>query len=182
MSFAPNRRRLIQGFGAAALAAPALVRAQPIFAEYPYALGVASGEPAADGFVIWTRLAPQPLEPHGGMPMQPLNVRWEVAEDDRFARIVQQGESVARPELAHAVHVEVGGLQPNRPYWYRFSAGRERSQTGRARTAPAPGAAVSRMRFATAGCQHYEAGLYTAYAHLAQEPELDFVYPYGDSI
>ncbi|HTO55264.1 MAG TPA: PhoD-like phosphatase N-terminal domain-containing protein, partial [Myxococcota bacterium] len=27
----------------------------------PFSLGVASGEPAPDGFVLWTRLAPDPL-------------------------------------------------------------------------------------------------------------------------
>jgi alkaline phosphatase D len=182
MLLVPNRRRLLQGFGAAALAAPAVVRAQAIFAEYPYSLGVASGEPAPDGFVIWTRLAPQPLEPHGGMPMQSLSVRWEVAEDDRFAKIVQQGDVIARPELAHAVHVEVAGLQPNRPYWYRFVVGKERSPVGRGRTTPAAGAPVQRLRFAAAGCQHFEAGLYTAFGHLAKEPDLDFVYHYGDYI
>jgi phosphodiesterase/alkaline phosphatase D-like protein len=35
------------------------------------------------------------------------------------------------------VHVDVGGLQPGRPYWYRFIAGGEASVIGRTRTAPA---------------------------------------------
>src|SRR5688500_6755748 len=130
-SIIANRRRLLQGLGAAALAAPALVRAQAIFADFPFSLGVASGDPAPDGFVIWTRLAPRPMEPGGGMPAQATTVRWEVAEDEGFQRIVRQGEATARPELAHAVHVEVDGLQPGRPYVYRFIAGRERSPRGR---------------------------------------------------
>jgi alkaline phosphatase D len=175
------RRRVLLGLGGA-FAAPALVRAQTVYADYPFSLGVASGEPAPDGFVIWTRLAPRPLEPHGGMAMQAVNVAWEVAADDGFRQIAAKGEAVARPELAHAVHVEVGGLQPGRPYWYRFVSGKERSGVGRARTAPAPGARMQRLRFATAGCQNYEAGLYTAYGHLSREADLDFVYHYGDYI
>ncbi|MEK6253940.1 MAG: PhoD-like phosphatase N-terminal domain-containing protein, partial [Gemmatimonadales bacterium] len=45
-------------------------------------------------------------------------------------------------EHLETVHVEIGGLQPNRDYWYRFTAGKERSITGRARTTPAVGAAL----------------------------------------
>ena len=74
MSITPNRRRLLQGLGITALAAPALVRAQAVFADFPFQLGVASGDPAPDGFVIWTRLAPRPLEVAGGMPASVVNV------------------------------------------------------------------------------------------------------------
>ena len=34
----------------------------------PFTLGVASGDPVPDGVVLWTRLAPDPLVPGGGMP------------------------------------------------------------------------------------------------------------------
>jgi alkaline phosphatase D len=108
-------------------------------------------------------------------------VGWEVSSDERFATVVRKGEAVARPELGHAVHVEVDGLQPGRPYWYRFSAGTERSLTGRARTAPAVGARTERVRFAIGGCQHLEQGLFTAWRKMAAE-ELDFIYCYGDYI
>ena len=40
----------------------------------PFALGVASGDPDATGFVAWTRLAPEPLEPGGGMPAEKVEV------------------------------------------------------------------------------------------------------------
>jgi alkaline phosphatase D len=181
-----SRRHLLRRFGAGAGAAllfpiirPAL--ADPVFRTYPFQLGIASGEAAPDGFVIWTRLAPEPFEIGHGMPAQPVEVNWEVAEDARFQTIAQKGTAVARPELGHAVHVEVGGLQPGRPYHYRFVAGRERSGTGLARTTPAIGAALDRVRFAVAGCQHYEQGYFTAYRHLARENP-DFVFCYGDYI
>jgi alkaline phosphatase D len=121
------------------------------------------------------------LDPDYGMPAAAVPVRWEVAAEDTFATIVQQGETLARPELGHAVHVEVTGLEPGRPYFYRFQCGRERSRIGRAKTLPAPGAAVDRVRFAVGGCQHYEQGLYTAWRHAARE-EVDFIYCYGDYI
>jgi alkaline phosphatase D len=175
-----TRRNFIAGAAATALAAPAILRAQG-WRRYPFSLGVAAGDPASDGFVIWTRLAPEPLDPHGGMAMAPVPVKWEVASDDRFATIVAQGEEIARPELAHSIHVELSGLQPDRPYWYRFSVPGERSINGRARTLPAGASSPERLRFGVAGCQSYEDGYYTAWRHLASE-ELAFVYHYGDYI
>lgn len=177
-----NRRLFLAGGAGGALAAPSVLRAQAWFGDFPFNLGVASGDPAPDGFVIWTKLAPKPFEPHGGMPITPIPVRWEVAEDDRFRTIAVKGEALARPELGHSVHVEVAGLQPDRRYFYRFFVGSERSLVGRARTAPATGAAVSRLRFAVAGCQHYESGYYTAFRHIAADDDLAFVYHYGDFI
>ncbi|MFC0686854.1 alkaline phosphatase D family protein [Novosphingobium clariflavum] len=160
---------------------PRNLMADPKFGSDPFTLGVASGDPASDGFVIWTRLAPKPLEPYGGMALKPVAVLWEVAEDEHFARVAMKGEALAHPELAHSVHVEVAGLRPDRPYWYRFRVGSEQSMTGRSRTLPAAGAKVQRLRFVAAGCQHYEQGLYTAWRHIACEA-LDFVFHYGDYI
>lgn len=151
-------------------------------AGFPFTLGVASGDPWSDGFVIWTRLAPAPLQPHGGMPMKAVSVDWEIAEDERFSRVVKAGVAVARPELGHSVHVELGGLRPGWRYWYRFRAGGEVSSVGTARTAPAAGFGIDRVRIGVAGCQHYEEGLYTAYRHLGETPELDAIFHYGDYI
>ncbi len=148
----------------------------------PFTLGVASGDPWPDGFVIWTRLATAPLEPGGGMGTEPVEVGWEVAADPRFASIARRGTALARAEAAHAVHVEVAGLAPGRPWFYRFRACGHASALGRARTAPAPGAAPARLGLALAGCQHYEHGFFTAWRHIAEEPELDLVFHYGDYI
>ncbi len=176
-----TRRTFVAGAAATALAAPAILRAQTVFRGYPFSLGVASGDPSPDGFVIWTRLAPDPLEAHGGMAMAPLNVAWEVGSDSRFSTIVARGEEVARPELAHSVHVEISGLQPDRPYWYRFQVPGERSVVARARTLPLAASSPEALRFGVCGCQDYTAGYYDAYRHLARE-ELAFVYHYCDYI
>jgi len=169
--------------GAGAIAPPLLTRrlmAKPIFDAYPFSLGVASGDPLPDGIVLWTRLAPRPLE-GGGMPMVNVEVYWEVGRDPRFNSIAQKGKAIARPELGHSVHVEVAGLEPAREYWYRFRAGDETSRTGRTRTAPAAGAAVDRIRFGVCGCSHYEHGYFTAYRRIAEE-QFDFVVHTGDYI
>lgn len=179
----PSRRNLMVGAGLGGLLAGFGRRAMadPVFADYPFQLGVAAGDPAQDGFVIWTRLAPKPLEIGYGMPSAPVPVKWEVASDEGFRTIVRSGEAVARPELGHAVHVEVEGLEPGRQYFYRFNAGRERSNMGKAKTAPALGASLARSRFGVGGCQHYEQGFFTAWRRLADE-DLDFVFHYGDYI
>ena len=175
----------IGGMGAAALTLGSVRSLLPTasgaerFRSYPFRLGVASGDPEPDGVVLWTRLAPDPLE-GGGMRPRPVRVRWEVAEDERLRRVVARGEAIARAEEGHSVHVEVHGLRPGREYFYRFVAGGEASATARTRTAPAPGSDAA-VRFAFASCQHYEHGHYTAYRHMADE-DLDLVLHLGDYI
>ena len=79
--------------------------------------------PAADGFVLWTRLAPDPLVPGGGMPAVGAPVRWFVATDDAMRDVVREGVVVTGPDRAHAVHAVVDGLEPDRPFWFRFAIG-----------------------------------------------------------
>src|SRR5690349_18363432 len=67
-----------------------ITRTNVALADHPFQLGVASGDPAPDGFVIWTRLAPKPLE-GGGMPADPVEVAWQVAEDEGMTKIVREG-------------------------------------------------------------------------------------------
>jgi alkaline phosphatase D len=167
---------------AAAWLRPALVLAQasPKFTAFPFPLGVASGAPLPEGFVLWTRIAPDPLNVKA-MDPAPVEVRWEVAHDDKFARIVKRGIATAQAANAHAVHVEVDGLEPARAYHYRFLAGNEASATGRTRTAPRPGAGDDSMRFAFASCQQYEQGYFGAYRHLVDDAP-DLVVFLGDYI
>ncbi|MED1741267.1 alkaline phosphatase D family protein [Bacillus swezeyi] len=153
----------------------------PKFTANPFALGVSSGEPLPDGVVLWTRLAPEPLGPQGGMPPEDVTVKWEVARDSGFREIVKQGEKVAKREYAHSVHVEVEGLEPDSIYYYRFHAGYETSQIGRTKTLPLPSAKMDHLAFAFVSCQHFEEGYYTAYRRLAEE-SLDFVLHLGDAI
>ena len=164
----------------APLAVPRTLLAQPLFRDYPFPLGVASGDPWPESVVLWTRLAPEPLD-GGGMPTANVEVGWEVARDRAFRDIALKGTVIARPELGHAVHVEAQGLQPGREYWYRFHAGSEVSPAGRTKTAPAAGSAVDRLRFAVCGCNHFEAGFFTAFRRIAAA-QFDFVFHTGDYI
>lgn len=153
---------------------------RPRFADDPFALGVASGDPTPSGAVLWTRLAPRPYEPEGGMDGVRATVAWEVADDDAFTSIVSRGRHTAAPELGYSVHVDVDGLAPDRWYFYRFMSGDAMSAIGRVRTAPAVGA-MTPLRFGVASCQNYEQGLFTALDHLSRE-RLDLVTHLGDYI
>ncbi len=191
LSASTDRRRFLGLLGGGALAAavgaaatqPSPSWANPRFTDYPFTLGVASGEPVPDGVVLWTKLAPQPTAPDGkgGMPDRKVPVNWQIAEDPQFARVVRAGAAFASPELGHSVHVEVSGLRPDREYWYRFRAAGQLSPVGRTKTAPALGAALGSMAFAFVSCQNLPAGYFTAYKHLAQE-DLDVVLHLGDYI
>jgi alkaline phosphatase D len=95
--------------------------------------------------------------------------------------MVQSGQTLALAELAHSVHVELTGLEPDRWYFYRFKAGEAVSPTGRTRTFPAPGTEASRLRLAFASCQRWEHGYFSAYRHMRDE-NLDAVLFLGDYI
>jgi alkaline phosphatase D len=178
----PTRRQVLAGSGVFAIGvltgtAPARLRG-----AYPFTLGVASGEPSPDGFVLWTRLAPEPLAVDGqGGLREPVPVRWEVASDEAMRQVVHNGTFEAAAPSAHCVHVEVRGLEPNRPYWYRFTALGETSAIGRARTAPLPGQPLDRLRFGFASCSNWELGYFSAYRHMTEE-EPDLVIFLGDYI
>jgi alkaline phosphatase D len=92
------------------------VIAQPQFSGYPFTLGVASGDPLPNSVVLWTRLAPDPLN-GGGMPPYTVPVQWQIAADESMRQIVKSGTEIAIPDFAHSVHVDVRGLQPGRHYW-----------------------------------------------------------------
>ncbi len=155
-------------------------RRLPNLRSNPFDLGVASGDPLPDGVVLWTRLSQAALV-EVGEHTEPAHVDWELAADDSFQRIVQHGTAVALPELGHAVHAEVRGLQPGRTYWYRFHAAAATSPVGRTCTAPAMDASPSSLRFAFVSCQNYEHGYFTAFQHLAHE-DIDLIVHLGDYI
>jgi len=177
MQASPWHRRAVLGAMVALGATPLRVLAAPFTAQAdPFALGVASGDPSRDGFVLWTRLVGPDAHPlrAGSIP-----VRYEVAEDEGFRNIVRTGALNAHPEAAHSIHLELTGLRPGRPYHYRFHALGATSPVGRTATVPDR---TNRLRLALTSCQHWELGWFGAYRDmLAGDPDLivqvgDYIY------
>ena len=76
--------------------------ANPKFADNPFTLGVASGDPDANSVVLWTKLAIRPLDLDGGMPPADIDVTWEIATSDSFSTILKSGKSRATVLAVHA--------------------------------------------------------------------------------
>ena len=187
MSRPISRRRFVQHAVAAstlALLPVSRLAAQVRFSSYPFKLGVSSGDPAPDGFVLWTRLLPEPHEPEE-LGTVAFEVDWDVAEDAGFSRIVRSGRALAVAHLAHSVHAEVDGLAPGREYFYRFRLGRYESPAGRALTTPAPGDSPASLRMALTSCAQLEQGFFSSYRYMADDrPDLivelgDYIYEDG---
>jgi alkaline phosphatase D len=182
-----SRRQLLAGAGVGAFslavggsasAFPGRAKALPWGAD-PFVAGVASGEPAADSIVLWTRIA---LDPLGRTPVNgKVPVAWELAEDPNMRRVVRRGLQLATPNEGHSVHVEVNRLKPSHEYFYRFYAHGEASPTGRTLTAPAPGRSPQQLMFALASCSNWEAGYFTAYRRIIEDDPA-FMVHVGDYI
>lgn len=173
--------------GAGVAAGPGLSKAeaQEIFGTRQlnpklFPQSVASGDPAPNGIVLWTRVRP----PADG---RTLRVGYRVAlDDDRgdgaaFADPVLSGvvETGAGRDYTVKVQLKRAELRPGRRYRYRFYAGESFSRTGRFKTLPAPDAEVPRARFGYISCQDYTNGYFNALYHLEKE-NIDFVVHLGD--
>lgn len=175
------------GVGALPAAAQTSVITATAAVPYPFQLGIASGEPDANSVVLWTRLAPSPLnaDGHGGMATTDVPVDWQVSTTDTFSTLVASGTVTASYAAAHSVHVVAGGLNPDSDYFYRFRAQGYVSPVGRTRTTPAIGTNGRDLLMSFTSCAHYEEGYYTVYRRMAEDnPGLilhvgDYIYEYG---
>ncbi len=169
-----NRRDFLWSTAASGLVLPFTARAQgphgDTSRQFPH--GVASGDPLADRVVLWTRVA----STRSTTP----DVRWAIAEDDGFARVVASGEVRTSAARDFTVKVDAGGLQPATTYYYRFATGNTSSPIGRTRTLPAERA--PRLRLALVSCANYPYGFFNVYARLASRLDLDAVLHLGDYI
>ncbi|WP_435419015.1 alkaline phosphatase D family protein [Parerythrobacter aurantius] len=161
-----DRRSLLKGMGLGAglIAAPLAAQA----GEDGFAYGVASGEPSADGVLLWSRY----------VAAQPAQVRWEVT-DPTTGRVVAGGEVEASPERDWCLKVRAEGLAPGTWYSYRFiDAAGIASPEGRTRTLPEGD--VERFRMAVFSCANIGFGWFNAYRHAAEADEFDLVVHTGD--
>ena len=165
--------------GVAPVQAAARRPAGPAWQGYPFALGVASGQPRPDSVVLWTRLVFSDADL--AHQTQTQSVLCEVFADEALRQPVRHWLIETNARRGHSVHVIATGLQPGRSYWYRFACGSAHSAVGRTRTAPAEAERVERLRLGQASCQHFEQGYYVAHREMAQR-DLDFVLFLGDYI
>ncbi len=149
----------------------------------PFTLGVASGEPAPDGVVLWTRLASSPAaeDGRGGMPARPVPVQWQIAEDEGFGPRRRKRDRACQAGTWPLGARRGRGAAP----WRRVLLplqGRPRAQPGGAdENRTGRGARVDSLAFAFTSCQAYTSGLYTAHRRMAEE-DLDLVVQLGDYI
>ncbi|MEU0663425.1 alkaline phosphatase D family protein [Streptomyces lavendulocolor] len=186
---APSRRTVVKAAAATAVAAPVLAAATPAVADVlapAFLHGVASGDPLPDGVLLWTRVTPAPDALPGSGKGPDTEVRWEVAEDRAFSRVVARGAVMATAASDHTVKVDVRGLRQETAYYFRFTAGTDASAAaspvGRTRTTPAADATTAGVRFGVVSCANWEAGHFAAYRHLAARADLDAILHLGDYI
>lgn len=136
-----------------------------------FAHGVASGDPAADSVVIWTRVT---------LDNAPTTVTvvWELADDEDFTDMRGKGEATAAASHDWTVKAEPDDLQPGETYYYRFRIGDAYSPVGRTRTLPA--GAIDKARFAVISCSNYPFGYFNVYDLIARQDDIDAVLHLGD--
>jgi len=165
-----DRRGLLTGLGAGAVAAPALARPHQ-GGTVAFLHGVASGDPHADSVVLWTRVTP------GADVSNAVSVRWHLRTGDE---VVATGTTDASPERDFTVKAIAGGLRPGVDYHYDFQVGDVTSPVGRVRTLPV--GATRDVVLAVASCQLYPGGLFNAYDAMSKLDRLDAVVHLGDYI
>ena len=174
-----SRRAFLHTTAAAAAAWPLAVRGwqtPPATQAGLFRHGVASGDPLTDRVILWTRVTPPAGRSAGG----PIEVRWEVASDERLKNVVARGTHQAARERDFTVKVDAGSLEPGATYYYAFDTGGEQSPVGRTRTLSGRGA--QRLRLGQVSCSNYPTGYFNVYRRLADREDLDAVVHLGDYI
>jgi alkaline phosphatase D len=174
-----SRRTFLHTTAAAAAAWPLAVRGWQTPPETETGLfrhGVASGDPLTDRVILWTRVTP----PAGRSASVPMEVRWQIASDDRLKNVVARGAEQAALERDFTVKVDAANLKPGATYYYAFDTGGEQSPVGRTRTLSDGGA--QRLRLGQVSCSNYPTGYFNVYRRLANRQDLDAVVHLGDYI
>jgi alkaline phosphatase D len=169
-----SRRRFLQASASAATLA-ACRGTLPFTSpeQQPFAHGVASGDPAPDRVILWTRVSPE-----AGHEAEPVRVGWRLARDPGLRDVAASGELTTGPAVDHTVKIDPLGLEPGSTYWYAFEARGKQSPVGRTRTLPV--GRVDRLRLAFCSCANLPQGFFNAYRAMARRADLDVVLHLGD--
>ncbi|MFB2649380.1 alkaline phosphatase D family protein [Shewanella mangrovisoli] len=134
--------------------------------------GVASGDPAQDAVILWTRVTPDSAGD--------VKVSWQVASDAAFSQLVTTGEMVTNANRDYTVKIDARGLRAGQTYFYRFMTGGKTSEVGKTRTLPE--GEVSSVKLAVMSCANFPAGYFNVYELAAAQDDLDAVVHLGDYI
>ncbi|MBN3722612.1 alkaline phosphatase D family protein [Burkholderia sp. Ac-20379] len=148
----------------------------PAAGVYSFPQGVASGDPRGDSIVFWTRAVAR------SGATAPVSLQLQVSPKADFSTLAAQVALQALPDFDFTVRAKVTGLNAAATYYYRFVAGGDVSAAGTAKTAPAAGSSVSKVRFAWFTCQDWTVNHWQALSLIAAESDLDFVVHLGDYI
>lgn len=178
-----KRRNFLKSslIGITATQIPTPLYADTTLPENPFNLGIASGDMTDSSVVLWTRLVLDLLADDGGLPPAAVRVSWKLSLSADMKNIIRQGDELAIPQLAHSVHVDLQGLDPDQKYWYQFSVPGYESELGATKTLAARNSSPESIRFVTVSCQNYTQGYFVAYDHIVAEKP-DFVLHLGDYI
>lgn len=171
----PSRRRFIKTVTAGTVGIGYLSLLQGCGnedAEGNFLHGVASGDPLADGVILWTRLTP-PSEGN-------YEVKWEIAEDEGFNTIISEGSVITGSTRDYTVKIDAANLTPATRYYYRFFSGNTISPVGTTRTLPTGSTAQTKL--AVVSCSNYPAGYFNVYREIANQNDINAVIQLGDYI
>jgi alkaline phosphatase D len=149
-----------------------------------YPQGVASGDPAPDSVILWTR-----LQPKAGDPRETHQVFLEVARDPHFKKIQTRAFVPITAQTDWTCRFYAARLKPSTEYWYRFTdEDGNGSRIGRTLTAPKERDSRP-VRFTFVSCQDMTIGAANAYRRMIYDDErrpraeqLGFVLHLGDFI
>ncbi len=160
--------------------------------NWKFPQSVASGDPRADGAMLWTRVVPTSVDAVASAPdAGDFSIRILVTTADNGSRLgtsdalsgalVVDNSVPVYARYDHTVRNKLSGLQPGTVYFYQFVAGDVRSRVGRFKTAPTRDADVAELKFAFISCQDWSVNHWAGFESLAQE-DIDFVVHLGDYI
>ena len=136
--------------------------------------GVASGDATSDSIIIWTKIDPS-------VKADKYKVNYYISEHIFFDKDVISGTVETDDSMGNTIKADISGLKPATLYYYQFSHDNIRSVIGKFKTARSDDD-ISAIKFVCLSCCHIQDGYFSAYQHVGDIKDLDFVIHLGDSI
>ncbi|WP_339689308.1 alkaline phosphatase D family protein [uncultured Parasphingorhabdus sp.] len=162
-------RRQLMALGTFGLGALSMPASASLMGAKGFTHGIASGEPSQRSVLLWTRFVGN----------GDVRLTAEISANPDFAGAKIAGEVEALVDRDHIAKITVQDLDPNHWYFYRFIApDGSKSAIGRTRTLPE--GPIPKFTIGVVGCSNLPFGYFNAYAHAAQNAELDLMVHTGD--